>query len=132
LFFRKTAKENFNGTLQIDMTPPCLYTGKGRGVTVIGRKMKGGNRQVEPEAFAGIYAEIAAQIDCETAVRLFELLRGQMVIFPQKLYNSDYVRSYIRLHRADTSVRELARKFGYSDRRIRQLIAEERENTAEE
>ncbi len=94
------------------------------------RRMKGGMEAVSPDSFAGIYGEIAEQIDCETAVRLFRLLRGQMIVFPQKLYNPDYVRSYVREHYPDTSVRELSRLFGYSDRRIRQFIAEAK--TAEE
>lgn len=80
---------------------------------------------MQPEAFTGIYAEIAAQIDCETAVKIFGVLRGQMVIFPQKLYNRNYVRAFVREHHQDYTVRELARIFGYSDRRIRQFIAEE-------
>lgn len=94
------------------------------------RKMKGG-MNLEPEAFAGIYAEIAAQIDCETAVKLYELLHGQNVVFPQRLYNCEYVRSFIRKHYRDYSTREISRLFGYSDRRIRQLIAEEKAKTKE-
>lgn len=81
---------------------------------------------MEPEGFTGIYAEIAAQIDGETAIRVYEMLRGQMVIFPQKLYDRDYVRSFIREHRGEYTVRELSRMFGYSDRRVRQFIAEEK------
>lgn len=80
---------------------------------------------MEPKQFNGIYAEIAAQTDCETAVRMFEILRGQMVVFPQKLYNPDYVRRFIREHGSKYTVRETAKMFGYSDRRIRQFIAEE-------
>lgn len=80
---------------------------------------------MNPEAFTGIYAEIAAQIDSETAIKLFEILRGQNVIFPQKLYNRDYVRIFIREHHSEYTVRELSQMFGYSDRRIRQFIAEE-------
>lgn len=82
---------------------------------------------MKPEVFTGIYAEIAAQIDSETAIKIFEILRGQMVIFPQKLYNRDYVRSFIREHRDEYTARELSRMFGYSDRRIRQFIAEEKD-----
>lgn len=82
---------------------------------------------MEPEVFTGIYAEIAAQIDSETAVRIFKMLRGQMIIFPQKLYNRDYVRSFIREHKGEYTARELSQMFGYSDRRIRQFIAEEKE-----
>lgn len=88
------------------------------------KKQKGVIKSLYPEAFTGIYGEIAAQIDCETAVKIFEMLRGQVVIFPQKLYDPDYVREFIRQHRKEYSARELSRMFGYSDRRIRQFIAE--------
>lgn len=81
---------------------------------------------MDPEVFTGIYAEIAAQIDSETAVRIFEMLRGQMVIFPQKLYNREYVRTFVRRHHREYTVRELSRMFDYSDRRIRQFLAEEK------
>lgn len=80
---------------------------------------------MNPQAFTGIYAEIAAQIDSETAVKIFHLLRGQMITFPQKLYNRDFVRTFIRQHPGEYTARELSRMFGYSDRRIRQFIAEE-------
>jgi len=84
---------------------------------------------LHPEAFTGIYAEIAAQIDSETAVRIFTMLRGQMVVFPQKLYSREYVRAFLREHQREYTARELARMFGYSDRRIRQMIAEENQKT---
>lgn len=90
------------------------------------KRSKGGGQALKPEAFTGIYAEIAAQIDSETAVKIFGMLRGQMVVFPQKLYNPDYVRSFIREHHGEYTVREISRMFGYSDRRIRQFIAEEK------
>lgn len=90
------------------------------------KRGKGGTQTLNPDAFTGIYAEIAAQIDSETAVKIFTMLRGQMVIFPQKLYSRDYIRSFIREHRGEYTARELSRMFGYSDRRIRQFIAEEK------
>lgn len=81
---------------------------------------------VDSEAFAGIYAEIATQIDNETAIKIFHMLRGQMVVFPQKLYKQEYVRLFIREHHDEYTVREISQMFGYSDRRIRQFIAEEK------
>lgn len=90
------------------------------------KRLKGVIQTLEPEVFTGIYAEIAAQIDSETAIKVYRMLQGQMVIFPQKLYNRDYVRSFIREHQGEYTVRELSRMFGYSDRRIRQFIAEEK------
>ena len=87
-------------------------------------------RVVKPEAYAGIYGEIAEQIDCETAMKIFQMLRGQMVVFPQRLYNQEYVRSFIRNNGEKYSVRELSVLFGYSDRRIRQFISQEKTEKA--
>lgn len=84
-------------------------------------------KSLNPEVFTGIYAEIAAEIDSETARKIFEMLRGQVVVFPQKLYSRDYVRTFVREHRGEYSVREMAKMFGYSDRRIRQFVTEETE-----
>lgn len=89
-------------------------------------KTKGVTASLDPEAFTGIYAEIAAQLGSDTAIRIFRMLRGQMVIFPQKLYSRDYVRSFLREHQGEYTVREFSRMFGYSDRRIRQFLAEDR------
>lgn len=82
---------------------------------------------MEPEVFTGIYAEIAAQLGSETAIKIYGMLRGQMVIFPQKLYDRDYVRSFVQEHKGEYTARELSRMFGYSDRRIRQFLAEEKQ-----
>lgn len=82
---------------------------------------------MEPEVFTGIYAEIAAQLGSDTAIKIYGMLRGQMVIFPQKLYDRDYVRSFVREHKGEYTARELSRMFGYSDRRIRQFLAEEKQ-----
>lgn len=84
-------------------------------------------RVVKPEAYAGIYGEIAEQIDCETAMKIFQMLRGQMVVFSQRLYNQEYVRSFIRENSGQYTIRELSVRFGYSDRRIRQFLSEEKQ-----
>lgn len=82
---------------------------------------------MKPEAYAGIYGEIAEQIDCETAMKIFQMLRGQMVVFSQRLYNQEYVRSFIRENSGQYTIRELSVRFGYSDRRIRQFLSEEKQ-----
>ena len=50
------------------------------------------------KTYAGIYADIASQIDSKTAERIYEILRGQKVTFPQKLYSVEYVHAFIREH----------------------------------
>lgn len=74
------------------------------------------------EDFADIYAEIAKAAGAETAVKIHSLFKGQQVMFPQKLYKKEYIYNYIKLHYNGKNVRELSQMFGYSDRRVRQII----------
>ena len=75
------------------------------------------------ENFAEIYQEIANAAGTETAVAIYRLFRGQQIMFPQKLYKKDYIYNYIRQYYNGRNVRELSQKFGYSDRRIRQIVS---------
>lgn len=77
---------------------------------------------MEPSNFADIYMEIAEVISPETAIAMHQLFKGQQIIFPQRLYKKEYVYNYIRKNYNGTNVKELAQKFDYSDRRIRQIL----------
>ena len=81
---------------------------------------------MKPESYAGIYGEIAAQINSETAEMIYQLFRGQTVVFPQRLYDQEYVRAFVRENEGKYTVRELSILFGYSDRRIRQFMSQEK------
>ena len=77
---------------------------------------------MDTEAFADVYYEIANEIGAENAKKIYNLFKGQQIQFPQKLYKKEYVYNYIRQNYNGQNVRELSQKFGYSDRRIRQII----------
>ncbi len=74
------------------------------------------------ENLRDIYKEIAIETDIETAIAIHKLLGGQQISFPKKFYCSDYVNSYIRKNYNGRNLRELARQFGLSERRIRQIL----------
>lgn len=82
---------------------------------------------MEADSLSNIYKEIAESIDVDTAVKIHKLFKGQQVIFPKQLYSQEYICTYIGVHYNGTNVRELAQKFGYSDRRIRQIIKTNRQ-----
>ena len=74
------------------------------------------------EDFADVYMEIAETAGVETAIKIHKLFKGQQILFPQKLYKKEYIYKYIKENYNGQNVRELSQKFGYSDRRIRQII----------
>lgn len=79
---------------------------------------------MQVEDLADIYMEIASKIGVDAAVAIHEMFKGQQIIFPQKLYNKEYIYSFIRENYNGHNVRELSQQFGYSDRRVRQILNE--------
>lgn len=74
--------------------------------------------------FADVYEEIANELGPDAAVAIHKLFKGQQIMFPQKLYKKEYIHNYIRKNYNGRNVRELSQKFGYSDRRVRQILNE--------
>ena len=78
--------------------------------------------EIKPQNLRNVYMEIAEAYDIETAVKIQKLFGGQQISFPKKLYSSDYVNSYIRKNYNGRNIRELAQRFGLSERRVRQIL----------
>lgn len=78
-----------------------------------------------PANLAGVYREVAETIGVDNAYKIFENFKGQQLMFPLKFYSSEYTAKRIVEEYYDGySVRELVRKFGYSESRIRQILKE--------
>lgn len=77
---------------------------------------------LEVESLAGIYKEIARKTDVDTAIKMFNLFKGQQIIFPQRLYSREFIYAYVKENYNGHNIRELSQMFGYSDRRIRQIL----------
>lgn len=77
-----------------------------------------------PSNFVPMYEEVARVIGTEDTVKLYEYFKGQQICFPQRLYKTDYIVKYVKENYNGSNIRELARMFGYTERRIRQLLKE--------
>ena len=71
---------------------------------------------------AGIYKDIAEIIDEDAAKALYRNFRGQQVVFPNKLYSSTYTTQKIREEFNGKNVKELALKYGFTERWVRTLL----------
>lgn len=74
------------------------------------------------EDLMGIYKDIAEILDVDSAYKLFKELRGQQVCFPQRFYDNKKVKEIVKNEYTGHNTKELAKSFGYSERRIRQFI----------
>lgn len=77
---------------------------------------------------AGIYREIAEIAGEEIARTIHANFKGQQVVFPNKPYSSQYIAEKIQLEYDGKNIRQLAMKYGYTERWLRKIIkdAEER------
>lgn len=70
-----------------------------------------------------VYREIAELMGMDVASQFYNHFKGQQVTFPNKLYDSGYLKNEILEEYAQgKSIRELSVKFGYTERRIRQIV----------
>lgn len=80
---------------------------------------------VKPQDLVGIYCELAEIIGMDNVVIIYEHFKGQQVSFPTRLYSKDFVIEQIRSNKSQ-SIKKLATQYGYSERRLRQMIQEKK------
>lgn len=80
-------------------------------------------KEITASDLIGIYGEIAELTDIACAVKIYEHFKGQQVSFPTRLYTKDYILTQIN---ADDKqpIKKMATQYGYSERRLRQIIKE--------
>ena len=73
--------------------------------------------------YNGIYNELAEHLGLETMMMLFSRYKGQSISFPMSLYNNEWKKIQIlKEHANGVSVRDLAKKYQYSEQRIRVIL----------
>ena len=77
---------------------------------------------VKATDLAGVYAEVADAVGIDIAYELFKHFRGQQLVFPLKFYSSEFMNNQIREEYNGKNVRMLAKKYGYSESRVRQIL----------
>ena len=101
-----------------------------------GRDIIGGSVELEKEGdelgsdherYCEIYRELADIIGETAVIKLWKRYGGLSVTFPQRLYSREYIREYIRQKMETEKVSQIARNVDLSERRVRQIIRELKE-----
>ncbi|MBS5799532.1 MAG: Mor transcription activator family protein [Clostridiales bacterium] len=61
-------------------------------------------------------------LEFEDILILHQVYKGLQVTFPKRLYCREYVREKVKKEYDGTNLKELSRRYGYSERWIRQMI----------
>ena len=92
--------------------------------------MRGGVRismdsnDIKSEFLNGIYGDLADILGVEAALKVHKYYRGQAVSFPVELYKKSYISAKIVKEYDGSNIKQLATKFGYSEKWIRKIIKE--------
>lgn len=81
-------------------------------------------RLLKPEDLNGIYSDFAEHLGIELTKLVFDNYKGLQVTFPVKFLSNDYISKLVLEEYNGNNVRDLARKFDCSERKIRNIIRE--------
>ena len=87
-----------------------------------GTRMNIKEKELRPEHLCGAYAEIAAILGVDAALKLHNRFRGTQVSFPVELLSREYVFEQIKREYDGSNIRELATKYGYTEKWIRKIV----------
>ena len=74
----------------------------------------------------GIYKELAELLGSAAALQIWDRYAGVIVSFPKQLYSKEHIRQFIRENNGKMKPSEIARAIGLTERRVRQIIREEK------
>lgn len=80
--------------------------------------------EMTPEYLNGIYCELANLIGMEATLKIHKAYRGQQITFPVYVFSKDFIVRRIMDEFNGKNAKQLASKFGYSEKWIRKTIKE--------
>lgn len=81
-----------------------------------------GIENLKQESLNSVYGELASLIGLESMLQVYLQFKGQQITFPVKLFSKEYIMQQIQAEYNGENVKELAKKYGYSERWIREIL----------
>ena len=75
----------------------------------------------QDEDYRGIYKDMVEVLGYETTLKIYQNYKGQQITFPMTLLDKKYIAKKIKKEYNGKNSKELAKKYGYSERRIREI-----------
>lgn len=82
------------------------------------------SEKIKGEYLSGIYSEIATLLGIDAALKLHADYKGQQVFFPMELFSKDFIKSQIVAEYDGYNVKQLATKYGYTEKWVRKILKE--------
>lgn len=91
--------------------------------------LRGVNFILEPinikgEYLNGAYSDLANLLGIDAVLKIHSAYRGQQVTFPVQLFSKEFLKKQIVEEYDGYNVKQLATKYGYSEKWIRKILKE--------
>lgn len=88
-------------------------------------------RKEEIPMYNGIYEDMVDYLGLDITIKIYERYKGQQVTFPVKLHSMDYIINQISNKNCGKEIKDIARKYDYSEQWIRRIIRKNKMNFQE-
>ena len=78
----------------------------------------------ESELLNDVYRDISEKLGLDVAIAVYQMFKGQQISFPVHLFDAKRIQEAILKEYDGCNVRELARRYGYSEKTIRRVLKE--------
>ena len=83
--------------------------------------------EIKKDDLNGAYNDIAELLGVEATMKLYDTFRGQQLTFPVHLFHKDFIARQITQAYDGSNAKQLATRFGYSEKWIRAIVKENAE-----
>lgn len=80
------------------------------------------------ELLNNVYRDIADQLGMDTAMEIYKMFKGQQICFPVRFFNPSRIQQIIVQEYNGSNIRELAKRYDYSEKSVRRIIKESVKN----
>ena len=85
--------------------------------------------KIECEYLNGAYNDIANLLGIDAVLKLHAAYRGQQITFPVQLFTKEFIANQIVNEYNGYNIKQLATKFGYSEKWIRKILKDHIDKT---
>ena len=82
------------------------------------------SKNIKCEYLNGVYSELANLLGIDAVLKIHSAYRGQQMSFPVQLFSKDFLKKQIVKEYDGYNVKQLATKYGYSEKWIRKILKE--------
>lgn len=84
--------------------------------------------KIKGECLNGAYSELSSVIGIDAVLKIHAKYRGTQMFFPVELFSKKFIISQIINEYNGYNIRELATKYGYTERWIRNILKDHIDN----